>query len=104
VIFISLFLSLRPGGGTEALRRQGRQRHHTCDIAAHRNLGASRRKDVWLPGDDLFGSDDANLREVVRPAAASEPEGADLVVATDGITPADIAARITTLWPSSLPS
>src|SRR5439155_26700574 len=64
----------------------------------------SRQKDIWLPGDDLFGRDDAYLREVVRHAATFEPEHADVVVETDGFTPADIAARITPLWPGATTS
>lgn len=64
----------------------------------------SRQKDIWLPGDDLFGRDDAYLREVVRQAATFAPEHADLVVETDGLAPADIAARITPLWPGATTS
>ena len=64
----------------------------------------NRQKDIWLPGDDLFGRDDAYLREVVGQAATFEPEHADLVVETDGLTPADIATRITPLWPDATTS
>jgi hypothetical protein len=61
----------------------------------------SRQKDNWLPGDDLFGRDEAYLAEVVRQAATFEPEHADLVVETDGLTPADIAARVAEVWPGA---
>jgi gluconate kinase len=64
----------------------------------------SRQKDIWLPGDDLFGRDEAYLREVVRQAATFEPEHADLVVETDSLTPADVGACITPLWPGATTS
>ena len=59
----------------------------------------SQQKDIWLPGDDLFGRDDDYLREVVGRAAAFESNHADLVIETDGLTPAGVADRITPLWP-----
>lgn len=68
------------------------------DTLLERARRRSRQKDIWLPGDDLFGRGSAYLSEVVRQAAIFEPEHADLVVGTDGLTPADIAARITPLW------
>lgn len=58
----------------------------------------SRKKDIWLPGDDLFGRDEASLREIVRQAASFQPEAADVVVETDRLSPPDIAARIAPLW------
>lgn len=69
------------------------------DTLLERALRRRRHKDIWLPGDDLFGRDEAYVREVVSQTAAFEPEQADLVVATDGIPPAGVAARITPLWP-----
>jgi gluconate kinase len=69
-----------------------------ADTLLERARQRSRHKDIWLPGDDLFGRDDAYLREVVRLAATFEAERADAVVETDGVMPADIAARITPLW------
>lgn len=54
----------------------------------------SRQKDLWLPGDDLFGRDDADVREFARQAATFEPGQADLRVATDGRTPMEIAADV----------
>jgi len=36
----------------------------------------SRQKDIWLPGDDLFGGDDAFLRKVVHTAATFSPDNA----------------------------
>jgi len=57
-----------------------------------------RHKDVWLPGDDLFGCDGDHLRDVVSQAATWQAERADLVVNTDGMMPNEIAARITPLW------
>lgn len=68
------------------------------DTLLERARRRSRQKDIWLPGDDLFGRGNAYLREVVRQAAIFQPEHADLVVETDGLTPAEIAARITPLW------
>jgi hypothetical protein len=68
------------------------------DTLLERARRRSRHKDVWLPGDDLFGRDDAYLRELVRQAATFDSGHAELVVATDGLTPADIATRITRLW------
>ena len=61
----------------------------------------SRQKDLWLPGDDLFGRDDTYLREVVREGATFEPGPADLVIETDALTPSDIAARARRLWPAN---
>lgn len=58
----------------------------------------SRHPDTWLPGDDLFGRDHTYVREVVREAAAFRAQDADLVIETDGRTPADIAALIAPLW------
>jgi len=74
------------------------------DVLLERARRRSRQKDIWLPGDDLFGRDDTYLREVVRQAATFEPEHADLVAATDGLAPADLAARITSLWPGATTS
>lgn len=62
-----------------------------------------RHKDIWLPGDDLYGCDDAHLREVVSQAATFETRHADLVVNTDGLAPADIARHIAPHWPRSVP-
>lgn len=59
----------------------------------------SRLKDIWLPGDDLFGSGEVYLREVTRNAATFDPGGADLLIETDELTPDEIAARIAPLWP-----
>lgn len=74
------------------------------DSLLQRTRRRSRQKDIWLPGDDLFGRDDTYLCEVIRQAATFEPEHADLVVETDGLTPADIAARVTPLWPAATSS
>jgi hypothetical protein len=74
------------------------------DTLLERVRHRSRQKDIWLPGDDLFGRDDAYLREVVRLAATFETEHADAVVETDRLTPADLAARITPLWPDATAS
>ena len=60
----------------------------------------SRLKDIWLPGDDLFGRGDAYVREIARQAASFEPGRADLLVGTDGRTPAEIAADVARCWPS----
>ena len=54
----------------------------------------SRQKDLWLPGDDLFGRDEAYVKEVARRAALFDPGEPDLVVETDGRTPAEIAADV----------
>jgi adenylylsulfate kinase-like enzyme len=61
----------------------------------------SSQKDVWLPGDDLFGRDDAYLREVTRQAATFDTEHTDVVIETDNRTPAEIAEGITPLWPDT---
>jgi hypothetical protein len=61
----------------------------------------SRLKDVWLPGDDLFGRDDAHLRDVVHQSGTIEPDQADRVIATDAVTPAEIAALVTPQWPDA---
>lgn len=61
----------------------------------------SRQKDIWLPGDDLFGSDDVYLRDVVNNAATFDSQHADIVIRTDGQAPSDIATRITPLWPGT---
>lgn len=71
------------------------------DTLLERAERRSRQKDIWLPGDDLFGRHDAYLREIVGKAAAFEPQLADVVVQTDDVTPADMAARITPLWPDT---
>jgi gluconate kinase len=68
------------------------------DRARHR----SRHKDIWLPGDDLFRSDDTYVRRVAREAATFESGHADLLIETDCLTPTDIAARITPHWPGSI--
>jgi len=57
------------------------------DTLLERARRRSRQKDIWLPGDDLFGRDDAYLHEVVGKAATFEPAHAALVVETDGLTP-----------------
>lgn len=69
-----------------------------ADTLLERARRRSCEKAVWLPGDDLFGRDDAYLRELVRQAASFDTEHADLVIETDGLTPADIAERIRSLW------
>jgi gluconate kinase len=58
----------------------------------------SRHKDIWLPGDDLFGRDDTYLLEVVRQAAVFELGQADLIIQTDSLTPTEIAEGIAPLW------
>lgn len=68
------------------------------DTLIERARRRRRQKDLWLPGDDLFGRDDTYLDEVVGQAATFDAEPADLVVATDGHEPADIATRIRSLW------
>ena len=60
-----------------------------------------RHKDVWLPGDDLYGCDDADVCEIARRAEHFEIQHADLVINTDGLTPTHIARRITQRWPSA---
>lgn len=60
-----------------------------------------RHKDIWLPGDDLYGCDDGYVRELLLHAAAFDAEDADLVISTDRVTPEDIAARIAPHWPSA---
>jgi hypothetical protein len=75
----------------------------TPETLLERARRRSRHKDVWLPGDDLFGRDDTHLDEVVLHCATVEPDHADLAVATDSLTPLDIAARITPLWPATAP-
>jgi hypothetical protein len=60
-----------------------------------------RHKELWLPGDDLYGADDRYVREVALQAATFEPGPADLVIDTDSLTPDQIAARITPYWPSA---
>ena len=60
-----------------------------------------RHKDVWLPGDDLYGCDDGYVRELLLQAAAFDAADADLVINTDGVAPEDIAARIAPHWPSA---
>lgn len=74
------------------------------DTLLERARRRSRQKDVWLPGDDLFGRDEAHLREVVRDAASFEPDHADLVIETDGLAPAHIAETIAPLWPGATAS
>lgn len=69
--------------------------HTLLDRARRR----SRQKDIWLPGDDLFGREETYLREVVGDAATFDPGSADLLIETDDLTPADIAACIAALWP-----
>lgn len=76
----------------------------TQDTLLERARSRSRRKDIWLAGDDLFGRDDTYLRQVVGQAASFQAEQADLVVATEGLAPADIAALIAPLWPDAAPS
>lgn len=71
------------------------------DTLLERAERRSRQKDIWLPGDDLFGRHDAYLRAIVGKAAAFEPHVADVVVQTDNVTPAEMAARITPLWPDT---
>jgi hypothetical protein len=69
----------------------------TPDTLLERARQRARHKDIWLPGDDLFGADDTYLREVVQ-RSSSHDLAADVRIATDGQAPADIAARITPLW------
>jgi gluconate kinase len=71
----------------------------TPDTLLERARRRSQQKDIWLPGDDLFGRDDAYLRQLVRRAEAFHPEPADLVVATDGFSPEELAVVVTELWP-----
>lgn len=75
-----------------------------ADTLLERARRRSRHKDVWLPGDDLFGRDDAHLRKVVRQAATFDTEHADVVIDSDGLTPADIAEGVTSLWPDATTS
>ena len=53
----------------------------TPDTLIERARRRRRQKDLWLPGDDLFGRDEAYLHEVVGQAATFDSEPADLVVA-----------------------
>ena len=71
----------------------------TPDTVLARAERRRRHNDLWLPGDDLYGCDDAHLGEIAVDAATFEPEHADVVINTDGLSPADIAARIAPCWP-----
>lgn len=74
------------------------------DTLLARARSRSRKKDIWLPGDDLFGRDDAYLRQVARHAEAFVPEPADLVVATDDLSALDVAAVVMRLLPDTTTS
>lgn len=73
----------------------------TPDTLLDRARRRSGQKDIWLPGDDLFGRDDGYLRQVVGRADAFHHEHADVVVDTDGLSPDVLAAVVTGLWPGS---
>lgn len=70
------------------------------DTLLERARRRSRHKDLWLPGDDLFGRDDDHLREVVDRATAYEVGAVDLVLDTEGFTPTELAARVAPRWPA----
>ena len=55
----------------------------------------ARRKEIWLPGDDLYGRPDPDLPAIAVAGAAFDPSDADLAIVTDDLTVADVAARIT---------
>jgi hypothetical protein len=54
----------------------------------------TRRKEIWLPGDDLFGRAESELPAIARHSAAFKGEGADFVLQTDELTPTEVASRI----------
>lgn len=69
----------------------------TFDTLLERARRRRQHRGIELPGDDLFGRTDDHVREVVR-TVPPVLEDADLTVATDGLEPIDIAARISPLW------
>lgn len=50
---------------------------------------------IWLPGDDLFGRAESELPPIAERSAAFAGEGADVVLLTDAVSPAEVASRIT---------
>jgi len=63
-----------------------------------RALRRRRHKEIWLPGDDLYGSGDDHVRQIVTSATGFDPSQADLVINTDHLTPAEIADVVTRAW------
>ena len=55
-------------------------------------------KEIWLPGDDLFGREPADLPHLAVRSAAFTGEGADVILGTDGVDAAEVATRIS--WPA----
>ena len=71
----------------------------TADTLLDRARQRSRHRELSLPGEDLYGQSDDYLRNFVLDAQGLVPEGAGLIVETDALPPADIAAEIGRLWP-----
>jgi chloramphenicol 3-O-phosphotransferase len=65
------------------------------DTILRRASQRTRRKEIWLPGDDLFGRAESDLPPLAEHSAAFTGEGADLVLLTDGLSPKEVASRIT---------
>jgi hypothetical protein len=72
----------------------------TPDTLLERARWRREHRDLELPGDDLFGASDAQLRDVVLASQTYVPQDADLTIGTDALQPVDIAARISQLWPA----
>jgi Mrp family chromosome partitioning ATPase len=66
----------------------------TYDTLLERARQRGRRKEIWLPGDDLFGRDDSELRAVAEQSASFTGDGADVVLPTDATSAADVASLI----------
>jgi hypothetical protein len=65
------------------------------DAILHRARRRTRRKEIWLPGDDLFGRAESELSSIAERSAAFAGEGADVVLLTDAVSPTEVASRIT---------
>ena len=64
------------------------------DTILHRARRRSRRKEICLAGDDLFGRPESELHQIAEESAAFAGEGADLVLQTGGLSPTQVASRV----------
>lgn len=86
-------------GEMDLYRRLFPSLHVVALTAAYRTIlqrarSRARRKDIWLPGDDLFGRSEPELSAIAEQSRGFSTEGADVVVHTDGLDAGDVASRI----------